>query len=619
MNRVWLRRASGLTAILMAVFVLVLFGATPAWAHSELERSDPPNEGVIAVGRSTFTLWFTEAVSAQASSFELHTSDGARVATEVSVSQADDKGIVRISTRPLAKATYALDWKVFAVDDGHTTQGSVVFGVGTRPAVIAPSAGGIFDPSGLLLRWIDLSAIMLAIGAVVVSGRVFGSMGEMGVSPRRRSLLVGALALGVAVVSGAVAPFLLTQRGGSSLGEWFGTTWATLTGIEWGHLWLAREIALAIAAGTVYWATRTSRAEGRLMIAALALAPVVGLEAWAGHASSLPSGSALAVVASASHLVAAGVWAGGLAILAFCLIPMMRIHPDARARILGSAWRSFGPMAAIATAVLVATGIYEAGLHIPDLSFVAATVYGGAVAAKLVLVIVALALAAINTMLVNPPLAARVGRVLRRQGGWVPLSRRRFVTVVAAEVFVLAVAVGAAGVLTSVPTAREIAIATRQTELHTATVDGLFVTLEEVAAGQGQSRLIVRSRSIVKLEEAPVSAVSVALAGPTGTREVQFDRIEPGRYEAETVKPGPGAWIASVSLERDGLPTAVTRLRLTVPAENAETVRPLQLVTSALAVLLLAVALGALLTARRRPEPAVEPASLHEFSPTGRR
>jgi len=484
-----------------------------------------------------------------------------------------------------------------------------VFGVGMRPAVTAPSAGVILDPSALLLRWIDLSAIMLAIGAVVVSGRVFGPIGGLGASPRRRSLVVGALAMCVAVVSGAVAPFLLTQRGGSSLGEWFATTWATLAGTEWGHLWLAREFALVIAAGALCWATRAHRANGRLLIAAIALAPVVGLEAWAGHASTLPSGSALAVVASGSHLVAAGVWAGGLAILAFCLIPMMRTNADARARILGSAWRSFGPLAAIATAILVATGVYEAGLHIPDLSFVASTIYGSVVAAKLVLVVFALALAAINTLLINPRLAARVRRVLGRPVGWLPLPRRRFVTVVAAEVLVLLVAVGAAGVLTSVPTSREIATATRQTVLHSATVDGLFVTLEQVAAGPDRSRLIVRARSIVKLEQAPVGAVSVGLAGPTGTRQVVFDRIEPGRYEAETAKPTPGTWTASVSLERDGLPTAVSKIRLTVPADDAESVQPLHFVTSALAVLLLAVALGTLLAVRRRQEPAVEPAS----------
>jgi uncharacterized membrane protein len=344
--------------------------------------------------------------------------------------------------------------------------------------------------------------------------------------------------------------------------------------------------------------------------------PVVALEAWAGHASTLPSGSALAVIASASHLIAAGVWAGGLAILAICVIPMMRTHSDARARILGSALRAFGPMAAIAAIVLVATGIYAAGLHIPDLSFVAATVYGGVVAAKLVLVIVALALAAINTLLVNPHLAARAGRLRGHPVGWVPLPPRRFVAVVAAEVLVLVVAVGAAGVLTSVPTSREIAKATPQTVLHTATVDGLFVTLEQVGAGPDQSRLIVRARSIVKLQEAPVTAVSVILTGPGVTREVVFDRIEAGRYEAETVRPAPGAYTASVSLDRDGLPTAVARLRLTVPVEGAESTRPLQLVTSAIAILLLTVALGALVNIRRRKKPAGDLVHPETTSPT---
>jgi copper transport protein len=611
----WLWVGSRITAILMAVFVLILFGATPAWAHSELERSDPPNEGVIAIGRTALTLWFTEAVSADASNFELQMSDGERVAVTVTVSEADSAGIVRITTQPLPKATYLLQWKVLSTDDGHSSSGSVVFGAGTRPEVVASSAGGIPDSSGLLLRWMALSAIMLAIGAVAVSGRVLSSLGEMGIAPRRRSLVVGVLAIGVAVVSGAVSPFLLTQRGGSSLGEWFDTTVATLTGSEWGHLWLAREIALVIAAGTLYWAARSNRVGGRMRIAAVALAAVAGLESWAGHASTLPSGSVLAVIASASHLVAAGVWAGGLAILTICLIPMMRRHPDTRGRILGSAWRAFGPMAAIATAVLVATGLYEAGLHIPDLSFVTATVYGGTAAAKLVLVSVALALAGINTLLVNPRLAARVGHALGRPMGWVPVPRRRFVTVVIAEVLILVVAVGAAGVLTSVPTAREIATATRQTVLHTATVDGLFITLEQVAAGPNQSRLIIRARSIVKLEQAPVSAVSVVLAGPNGTRDVFFDRVEQGRYEAETVKPTPGSWTASVSLDRDGLPTAVTQLGWTVSADSPESARPLQLVTSALAILLLAVMLGAALFTRRRQKLAVEPAPLLPPSP----
>ena len=617
----WLRGGSRGTAILLAVFIVLLFGASPAWAHGGLERSDPPNGGVVAIGRSALTLWFTEPIAESASTFELQTSDGVRVALTVSVSDTDGGGIVRIGTQPLAKATYLLNWRALSTEDGHSTSGSVLFGAGTRPEVVASAAADAPDPPGLILRWLDLSAIMLAIGALAASGRVFDSMGEIGNTLRRRARVIGALAACAAVVSGAITPFLLTQRGGSSLGLWFDATWATLTGTPWGHLWLAREIAIVIAAAALVRATRPGGAGGRVQIAAVALAAVVCLEAWAGHASTLPSRSALAAIASASHLVAAGVWAGGLTILAICLIPVMRRRPDLRGQILASAWRAFSPMAAVATVVLLATGLYEAGRHSPDLRSVASTVYGGAVAGKLALIAVALILAGINTLLVNPRLAARVGRVLGRPAGWAPVPLRRFTLVVAAEILVLVVAVGAASVLTSVPTAREIATATRQSVLHTATVDGLFVTFEQLPAGPDQSRLIVRARSIVKLEQAPVNGVSVILAGPAGTtNSVSLERIEPGRYEAETATPTTGAWTASVALQRDGLPAAVTLVGWTVSAASPDRAGPLEVVTSGLAVLLLAAMLGAVGLTRRRKKEAVRPTSLlPEFALGGNR
>ncbi|MDJ0350527.1 CopD family protein [Cryobacterium sp. PH29-G1] len=600
-----------MTAILITAFVALLIGASPAWAHGGLERSDPPNGGVVAVGRSALTLWYTETIGASASTFDLHTSDGVRVEVAASVSETDSGGIVRIRTEPLSKATYLLDWKVLSTEDGHSSSGSVLFGVGTRPAVVASATADTPAAPELLLRWIDLSAIMLVIGALAVSGRVFGSMGELGNIPRRRSIFIGTLSAGVAVISGAIAPFLLTHRSGSSLGVWFDATSATLIDTPWGNLWLAREFALVIVTGSLYWATGTRPAGGRLRLVAVALAAVVALESLAGHAATLPSRSALAAFASASHLVAAGVWAGGLTILAICLIPLMR-HRDVRGPILASAWRTFSPIAALATIVLLATGFYEAGRHIPDLSSVTSTVYGGTVAVKLALVTVALAFAGINTLIVNPRLAARVGRILGRPLGWVPVPRRRFSTMVAAEVLILVIAVGAAGVVTSVPTAREISAATGQTALHTATADGLFVTFEQLAAGPAQSRLIVRVRSIVKLEQVPVNGVAVTLTGPTGTTaSVPLEQIEPGRYEAETAKPIPGDWMAAVTLERDGLPAAITQIGWTVATASPEGARPLEILTSSLAVLLLAAMLGGVgFTRRRRQIPAGLPTTL---------
>lgn len=594
-------------ATVIAATVLSFLGASPASAHSELERSDPPNGGMVAEGRTTLTLWFSEPIRTAASTFDLYNLDGGRVSVTVSTPGAGDEGFIEIGTDPLAGATYQLDWTVLSADDGHPSRGSLLFGVGMRPAAAMSSGGAGFPPaSGFLLRLIDLSTIMLVIGAMAISGRVLGSIGPAGNAPRAPALYIGAVAACLAVVAGAITPFVLEPHAGASFGAWFDATRATLTGTSWGRLWLVREVALVTVAAALWSkATRRDAGRNRSPVAIVAMVAAVWFGSWAGHAAGLTRMPGVAALASASHLVAASVWAGGLTVLAACLIPVMRRNPDARGPIIASAWRAFSPMAAVATVVLVATGLYESGRHLPDLASLASTLYGGVVAGKVVLIAVALTLAGFNTLLVNPRLAAPVGRILGRPMGWSPVSLHRFSTVVAAEVVVLIVTVAGAALLTSVPTAREIELAGRETAPRSANVDGLFLTFEEVPTGANFSRLIVRARSTVKPDPGPISGVEVLLVGPPGGNTyVSLDPVEPGRYEGETDRLASGAWQAAVVVRRSGLPDALAPLAWNVAAADSEGARPLEVVTSGLAVLLL-VALGAaLILARRRREDA---------------
>ena len=108
--------------------------------------------------------------------------DGVKTATTVSASEAVGRGIVAIEAEPLAKGTYVLDWAVLS--------SMTVTPRAARCCSASGSARSWFrrgsdlpEAPGLLLRWLDLSAIMLAIGALAVSGRVLGSMGETGQRP----------------------------------------------------------------------------------------------------------------------------------------------------------------------------------------------------------------------------------------------------------------------------------------------------------------------------------------------------------------------------------------------------------------------------------------------------
>ena len=601
-----LSRVRRLRLAVLAFVVLSLLWAAPGWAHTSLTRSEPANGGKVSVGRTSFTLWFSEPVSAAASTFSLRTLAGVEVPVSVAGTAGSGGNVVELRTKPLEKETYLLHWSALSLEDGHPSSGSTVFGVGVRPAVAPVVDDALPGFSGLVLRWLDLAAIMLAIGALTVSGRVLGSMGAAGVTPLQRARVVGALAAGAAVITGAITPFLRVPRTGSSVGTWLDSTWVTLTATPWGNLWLARELLLTVAALALWsWASGRDESGRGAHLAVLALAGVVGLEALAGHAADLPRQSAIAVVASALHLGAAGVWAGGLAVLAVCLIPALRREPETRNTILASVGRVFSPMAAIATIVLVATGLYEAGRYVPDLGSVSSTVYGGAVAGKTFLLLVVLIPAGLNGLLVNPRLSASVGRITGRPPGWTPVAPRHFVRLLVAELCLIVVAVAAAALVTSVPTSREVGAAVEPSVSGAANVRGLFITFEEVSAGTERTRLIVRARSTIKPEPAPISSVDVRLTDPTGTRRgLVLTAVEPGWYQAETPSLGSGAWRAVVAVRRDGLPDAVTSVRWTA-VSTSDAIRPLERATTILSALLLAfVACLVGVVAVRRTRPA---------------
>ena len=118
----------------------------PLRRTAELERSDPLDGAVVPVGRTTLTLWFGESVATPSSSFVLRTQDGSIVPTTASGPR--DTTVIEIGTDPLKRDTYQLDWRVFSLDDGHTTSGTLVFGAGVRPAT--PTSSDAQIPP---LRW----------------------------------------------------------------------------------------------------------------------------------------------------------------------------------------------------------------------------------------------------------------------------------------------------------------------------------------------------------------------------------------------------------------------------------------------------------------------------------
>ena len=612
----------GVALVMFGSVMGVLFTATgAALAHSGLERSDPASGGMVAPGRTALTLWFAEPIDA-ASSFVLQPGRPGGVPLRTT-STVDASGtVVHVSTPPLERGSYELVYRVISVGDGHRTSGTVVFGAGTRPSAAA-GAQSPSDPVGVVIRWLDLTGVVVAIGVVTAARRCLRAVAGSRDAPsyavltgiRRRAVVVGAAAVSTAVVAGAVTPLLRARTEGTSA-DWAAATGTLLTTSSWGLLWAAREVALIVAA-VALWMLRS--APDRLVtipdaggaglpvvpdrertapgeagtshpshVAAVAIGALVAtavLDGMSGHASTMANGATVAALAAAGHLIAAGVWSGGLTALVLAARPAMRAR-GGRRRLLGPVWRAFGPVAAAASVVLVATGVYAAGLHVDDVDGVTSTAYGQAVLGKSVLLAVALGFAAYNTLAVRPRLAQRVrATVTSLRPGSSPrvevrprwLVRRRLATTVALEAAVLGLALALAAALTSMPTAHESAAADRVTPAHTTVVSGLFVTLETSPEGSGL-RFVVRARSVVRPEPGPVTGADVtvideaALAGGPAqpTSRTTLRAVEPGHYEALGPAPA-GRWTALVTVHRDRAPDTVARIGGLEPVEQADT------------------------------------------------
>ncbi|MEZ5093761.1 copper resistance CopC/CopD family protein [Nocardioides sp.] len=597
-----------LAAALVAIAALVLLGAPPASAHTELVRSDPPNGGMVAEGRTELSLWFDEAVGASFSNVEVRTLGGQVVTSDFEIS--DDGHRMVIHTTALERGSYVIDWHAFSMVDGHASTGQVIFGSGLRPDVVA--TGGETAPTELVVaRWLDLAALLVALGAVSVGGRVLRAAGPGGSVIRRRVRRYAAYAAIAACYTGVLLAFLRTRAAGAPLQAWVDQTWLSLTSSAWGNLWLAREAMLVVAA-VALWRWRRSDADPERRVAAAALAGAVLVEGFAGHAAALPEQSVVAALMAAGHVLAAGVWVGGLAVLATTVLRVFRRgSADPAARPDSGVWRAYSPRAAVASAVLVATGLYEAGRHLPTVDSFTSTLYGRAVLLKMLLVVAALAVAGFNTLLVNPDLAARWPAVRARlpQGDDV---RRTFWRTVSLEAIVLVVAVLAAGVLTSVPTSREIAVATRPAVPHVENVDGMFVTVEAVPSGEGQRRIVVRAVPTVLPAVAPIVAVEADVVAPDQqTTTVPLEQIDEGRYEGSLPTETPGRWSTTLRLHRQAHPDTVVSTTWQQSATPDQLPHTLRTLTGLAALLILFALVVAGFTLRRRRTPPGDPARPH--------
>lgn len=365
-----------------------LLGAGPAAAvaHPLLEQAAPAAGLVTPKAPDAIRLALSEPVAARGSSIVVTGPRGARV--PVGALQAADGGRALSVTpsAPLRSAVYRVRWSVLG-DDGHRVGGTFDFGVagaGGAPPPEAEKLGGTpaggrggeqlegVSVVGVLGGWLGiLAASALLGGAALVAALRRRSRGDWPTAAARlRPLaLLAWLLVALAASEGVLAAATAGTDGSLDPG--------LLTASSTGAAALVRGL-LVVVFSLVLLRVR------RGPVFALGGALVLVTYALSGHA--LVGLSPLELVAQGAHVLAAGLWLGGL---------LATIAIAGTAVPVRDAIRAYAPVTAAALVVTLITGVVAALREVDTAYFLRWSDYGRVVVVKSALVVLVLGVGAL--------------------------------------------------------------------------------------------------------------------------------------------------------------------------------------------------------------------------------
>lgn len=448
-------------AAMVGAGVLLVGGATPALAHARLRGSVPAAAATVTGSPATVRLAFTEVVEPGQSQVLVTGPEGRAVAGVRTTRDPRDATVLRAALPPrLPRGTYAVTWRVLSVD-GHPVAASFRFAVGAATGSLTATSNSGFGPSllGGTGRALDDVGLLALVGLLAFPLLVLGvghrrpppvpTDAAAAVQRRLRPLLTIALLMAVVGNMLLTVDTLAQSRGFPAARVWrhlpeLGTF---LGSTRTGQLLAARETGLLLLGGALAMAyTGSRRPAGRATGAHLALGlGLLGTVSLSSHAGTAAADAVLSMAVDWSHLVAAGVWTGGLLALALAGLPVARAaarqDPAAGAEHAAALTARFSDVAQLCMLVVLATGLYEALVHVSGLGQLGRTAWGGELVAKLALWAVVLLVASASTASLVPRISQRAAGATARLAACGELaSAARFELAAAAALITVAAA-----------------------------------------------------------------------------------------------------------------------------------------------------------------------------------
>jgi putative copper resistance protein D len=177
-----------------------------------------------------------------------------------------------------------------------------------------------------------------------------------------------------------------------------GTAWTLLTQTQFGRVWIARGIGLmllALCLANAGCIRRDGRVTGLTVVLVIAL---TGSLAWSGHGAATPgSRGDLHLASDILHLIASGIWVGGLLPFAVLLRSQLRSAAAITHR--------FSTLATASVLILLPSGLVNGWMIIRNVDALLASRYGQLLIAKVALFLLMLAFAAVNRFVLTAQLS----------------------------------------------------------------------------------------------------------------------------------------------------------------------------------------------------------------------
>ena len=457
-------------AFALLVLLLLVELAGPASAHASLLNSDPADGAVLGSAPHLFHLSFSEPVELGLSRIELQRPDGTHLQLGAPRAVPGKSGQVEVPVPDIARGSYVISWHA-ATRDTHIASGQILFGLGAAVPQGFKSAGGgshvlAWTAGAARLAWylaLTLSAGMLFAWAWARgrgarpsrSGDPDGELiAEVGTTAGRGLALAGAALVGASALRLGLLLWQAATNAGAERSALSAARGVLLAyqGRVWAAVLVASVVALLLARRLVRRSEdRAGTLRGPVLVLAASLLGLCSLEVATGHAATRPA-PVEGVVVTALHLGAVAVWAGTLA--AFVVITRRRSYrrhaAPHRVALTRAFLRGFSPVATAALAVLVASGVWLAGVSLGPVAKLATTAYGKTLGLKVGLLFVAAALGLYHRQSVSSPKRG-AGSVARSRAGGRPGART-----VALEAGVLVAALTAAAGLTGLQPAGQV-------------------------------------------------------------------------------------------------------------------------------------------------------------------